>query len=287
MIDTILTYIALAGQLYVLSYYYPKLLADRMSYVIDNHPASEFPKLYPFKNGEEKAKEGLVQFKFITTLILIIGILLLLDSIAFQFSFGDSAATALVAGFALIQIAPFIWIEISELKQYSMMRAKIKTSKRTADLKPRKYFDYASPVTFSIAVLLLITYLIFNFYRNGFSLVGDGMITFGALLIMHIFFAFLVYWVMRGQKINPHLSAEDRDRHITGTVKNTLYVSIIASLFLLVFGLIQHYDLDHYEAMSISIYWQLIAHLGIGTMLRENKLEDLNFDVYRDDTAAS
>lgn len=283
MIDTILTYIVLASQLYVLSYYYPKLFADRMSYVINNHPASEYPKLYPFENGEEKAREGVVKFKFITKLILILGIFLLVGAIVIQFTFEDSASTVLVVGFALIQTAPFIWVGFSEQKQYSMMRTKIRTSKRSADLKPRRYFDYVSPIKFSIAVLLLISYLTFNFYRNDFSLVGDGMITFGALLIMNIFFACVVYWSMRGQKINPHMSAEDRDRHITGTVKNTLYVSMLASLFLLVFGLIQHYDLDRYEAISLSIYFQLCAHLGIGTMFRANKLEDLNFDVYKKD----
>ena len=79
------------------------------------------------------------------------------------------------------------------------------------------------------------------------------------------------------------MSSEDRDRHISGTVKNTLYVSMVASLFLLVFGIIQHYDLDRYEAMSLSIYWQLCLHFGMGTMFKENKLEDMNFDVYKND----
>ena len=201
MIDIILTYIVLVSQLYVLSYYYPKALADRMQYIINNHPANEYPKLYPSENGHEKAKEGLVKYKFITNLILVLGVALLISIPFTELTLEDSASAVFVVIFALVQTCPFFWIEISDLKQCSKMRAKIKTSKRVADLKPRRYFDYVSPVTFSIAVLLLIAYLVFNFYRNDFSLLGDGMITFGALLVMHLFFAAVVYWVMRGQKL--------------------------------------------------------------------------------------
>lgn len=286
MIEITFTYAALIGQLYLLSYYYPQQFVKRMTYVTSNYPASKYPKLYPSENGEEKAKKELIKFQFVTRLILFVGIALL-GAISFTgLSLENSASAIFVVAFALIQTAPFIWIEVSELKHCKAMREKNVTHKRSADLKPRRYFDYISPIKFVIAAILLFAYLSFNLYRNNFdlSLDGAGFITLMAMIIMHVYFAIIVYWIMRGKKINPHMSAADRDRHISGTINTTLNISMLASIFLFVYGLIQHYDLDRYEAMAMSIYFQLCIYLGIGTMLKANKIEELDFDVYKDGT---
>ncbi len=132
---------------------------------------------------------------------------------------------------------------------------------------------------------MLALYLTFNLYRNDFdlSLGSDGFITLVAILGVHIYFAAIVIWIVYGKKVNPHMENKDRERHIGGVAKTTYYVSLAISTFLLIYGLLQHYKLDPWEPVALSLYFQLCIFLGIGTMLKENKLEKLNFDVYRND----
>ena len=42
---------------------------------------------------------------------------------------------------------------------------------------------------------------------------------------------------------------------------------------------------DKIEIIINSLYFQLIALIGIGTMLRNLRLENIDFDVYKDDEA--
>jgi len=168
------------------------------------------------------------------------------------------------------------------------MRAENQTVKRSADLKPRRYFDYISPYKFVLAVFLLVFYIIFNLYRVGFdlSIGSDGFITLFTIILVNIFFSFVVYKILHGKKLDPHLSHKDRDRHIGSVINSTIYASMGASVFLLIYGLLQHYALDRYEAMALSIYFQLCAYFGPGIIFRSNPVEEINFEVYKKDTEA-
>jgi hypothetical protein len=42
------------------------------------------------------------------------------------------------------------------------------------------------------------------------------------------------------------------------------------------------YDLDFLDATIMSLYFQLIVLLSIGHILRNMRLEDINFDLYRE-----
>lgn len=290
MILTIITYLVLVSQLYMLSYYYPNQFIKRISYVLDRYPASQYPKLYPSEAGEEKARKGLKNYKLITRSTLILGFILLawatFDGMVVRGEIKDS----MVVLFAMLQMMPFILIEMSELKHYKLMRAENDTPKRSADLTRRQYFDYASPFKFMVAALLFISYITFNLYRTGFDLSfgSDGLITLVTITFVHLYFAAIVIWIMYGKKLDPHQAHKDRDRHMANVVNTTLYSSMVISTFLLIYGLLQHYSLDLYEALSLSIFFQLCAYLGPGLMLRNNKVENINFDVYRaDDTVKS
>ena len=273
------------GQLYLLSYYYPKLFIKRIEYVLTNFPEADYPKLYPSADGHGKVQKGLARFKLITRSILLLGILLLalatIDGLALRGEIKDSMVTL----FAMLQFIPFMLIEISELKHYKMMRAENIGPRRSANLTPRHYFDYISPIKFAFAVIMFAVYITFNLYRNDFDLSfgSDGLITLVTIVGVHIYFAVVVIWIMYGKKLDPHQAHKDRDTHIGTVVTTTVHVSIAANAFLLIYGLLQHYQLDQYEAMALSIYFQLCAYLGLGTLLKNNKVENINFEVYKAD----
>ncbi|MBT5073183.1 MAG: hypothetical protein HOJ34_08315 [Kordiimonadaceae bacterium] len=279
MTTSIIVYAAAIGQLYLLSYFYPKQIINRISHVLDKYPASTHPKLYPTENGEERAKKGLTRYKYITRSTLILGIILMVGALITKTEIKDSMVTL----FAMLQFFPFMLLEIAELNHYKLMREENKAPKRSADLKRRNYFDYISPLKFSLAVIMFGIYITFNLYRNDFNLSfgSDGLITLVTIIGVHIYFAITVIWIMYGKKLDPHQEHKDRDRHIGGVVSTTYLVSIAVSTFLLIYGLLQHYSLDPWEPVALSIYFQLCAYIGLGTMLRTNTVENINFEVYK------
>lgn len=281
MTITIILYVAALGQLFLLSYYYPEKIMGRIKRILTEFPASTHPKLYAVENGDKLAKKGMIRFKLITRSTLYLGLMLLLLSLATNTPLND----AMVTLFAMLQFVPFMLMEATELKHYKLMRQNNDNHKRSADLKKRRYFDYISPLKFSVAVIMLAIYITFNLYRTNFDLsfASDGLITLVTIVGVHIYFAFVVIWMMYGKKLDPHQEAKDRDRHIGGVVRTTYYVSIAVSSFLLIYGLLQHYQLDPWEPIALSIYFQLCAYLGLGTLLKTNKIDKINFDVYRDD----
>lgn len=280
MIDSYITYAALISQILLLSYYYPKQIMDRINYILGNYPAATHPKLYPLSNGEQNAQKGLRIYKRMTYSTGIIGIIALITAII-----NNITIVAPVAfGFAMLQFVPILITEISEFKYYKLMQSQNRSSKRSARIKPRRFFDYIAPWKFAIAAIMLLGYLSFNFYRVGFdlSIKSDGFITLVTMILVHLMFASIIMWRLHGKKLNPHQSSDDRERDIEGVIKSMVYVSMLMSSFLFIFGLIQHYALDHYETAAISIYLQLCAFLSLGTMLKANNLEKINFDVYRE-----
>jgi hypothetical protein len=80
-----------------------------------------------------------------------------------------------------------------------------------------------------------------------------------------------------GKKQNPHQSADDRIKHIG--------VSMALSVFWMTQAADDLYDLAFLDATIMSIYFQVVALLSIGTLLRNMKLKDVNFEVYRDSPA--
>ena len=99
---------------------------------------------------------------------------------------------------------------------------------------------------------------------------------------MHIYFATLVVWVMYGKKINPLQTAKERELYIGSVIRMTVYVSIAANCFMIIYGALQLYQLDLWEPVALSVYFQVCICLGLGTMLRTNKIENINFEVYRE-----
>ncbi len=46
------------------------------------------------------------------------------------------------------------------------------------------------------------------------------------------------------------------------------------------------YDIDYLDATLLSVYFQVIVLLSIGHVLRNQRVEDMNFDVYKENGTA-
>ena len=101
----------------------------------------------------------------------------------------------------------------------------------------------------------------------------------------NIFLASLAAWHLYGRKLDPHQALDDRAKQITAIVKSMLFVSMAMSVYFMTAAADDIYDLDFLDASLLSLYFQIIAFLSVGHMLRSLKLDDINFDVYKNDTA--
>ena len=58
-------------------------------------------------------------------------------------------------------------------------------------------------------------------------------------------------------------------------------------MFLILTKSINVYDLDYLETALMSVYLQIVIWLGLGSMLKNIRLEKLDFEVYKNEAAVS
>ena len=81
--------------------------------------------------------------------------------------------------------------------------------------------------------------------------------------------------------MDPYQANQDRIKVLKVTVTSMTYVSIAVSVFLSVQMLINIFEWDFLEKSIMSIYCQLIVWASVGSRLKQLKLENINFDVYK------
>ncbi len=267
-----------------------------MRYVTETYPPSKYPKLYPqlsmkYKEAyaDEAAQSGPRTYRRINFCILLVGFILIGVALLAGFSpLGEGEEVILVL-YTFLQFAPLILMEVSEIKLFKLMRKANLDSTRKADLLPRRFFDFISPVTFSLAALLLIVYMSFLLYINDYEVSWDNgvLIMLVTIIAVHLYFAAIIKWQVFGKKINPYLANKDRLNHMKTIVKTSVYTSIAMSVFFMALAVMDEFDMHYLQALLLSLYFQALAIFGIGTMLRTSRIETMDFEVYRKDPSAA
>lgn len=197
--------------------------------------------------------------------------------------------------YGIVQFIPFIALQISEFKEFKSMRQNRATVVRSADLVPRRFFDMVPPTLLAIAAFTYITALLFDFFIHGFSL-NLGNETFQRGLVNTItngFLASTLLWVLYGRKLDPYQANKDRTALMRANAKVLLLVSISASAFMVVAAvgdllLLHQFSpvmISVYLSVMMSIYFQIIAFLSVGNLLKTLRVEDMDFEVYKQDSA--
>ncbi len=286
-----LFYIAFLGQIFVISWYFPEKLLKRMRYVMDTYPPEQYPKLYP--SSVERYRSSQRVYKAINRVIVFVGIAILL-SIIFVIDHATFADDGYISEFwpmlyGIIQFVPALGLEISEYGQMKLMRKAVVSSTRKADLRPRRLFEHVSPQLLVLAVAAYFIAVVFDLYVHDFdvSLGHDTVVRALVLGGTNIMLASLGAWMLYGKKLNPHIAYEDRSRHISASLTSFLYCSIAMSAFFLVTAADDVFDMDYLDATLLSVYFTAIVVLSLGHLLRSQPLEEMNFDVYKENGAAA
>ena len=289
-------YLILLGQLFILSYYYPKKFYTRMLYVVETYPPSRYPKLYPkFSDkylpayADVMAKKGPRLYKTVNLIILLTGLGILGFGLLSGYRPEGNDEDMFVAFFGMLQMSPVVALELLSFKQFKVMRENHSKTRRTADLHPRRLFDFISPWIFGLAAFMVAVCVVFELWINDFVLTPDdnGFVMLSILFGVHVYFAVMVAWQMYGKKHDPYQASKDRLRGMEVAVKSAVYVSMSISVFFLSLAVVKEYNLDYLDPLLMSVYFQGLAVFGLGTIFRTFQIEDIDFDVYKDDQPAT
>jgi len=282
MRDNLLFYIVFLSQIGLISFYYPKKILERVRFVLENYPISLYPKLY--NKSSDYYEFGAKVYQVMNYIILLVGF-----SIIFAIGYWDVTSDyEIESGFALLyfmlQMFPVMLMEFSSFSYFKQMRKMNKSATRSADIQPRKLFSFVSPSLVSLAVLTNTLCILFVFYLDPapYKIGSDTFIVLISLLASNILFALIIRFNINGKKLDPYQATKDRIKIIGYTIKSLVGISIVASLFIMIQKGMNHFQLGYLEAVAMSFYLQLIAWLSLGNMLKLVRIEDINFDVYKE-----
>ncbi|MBN4055310.1 hypothetical protein JYU12_01050 [bacterium AH-315-K03] len=283
MSDNILFYLIFSSQVFLVSYYYPKKYLSRIRYVFDAYPPSKYPKLYPNAIEIEEKRHRL--YWNINKGIFALGIILLFvhGLLSSDVSTKYKQAEGLPIFFGMLQFLPLILIDLSRLKQLKLMRKMDLRTTRKAKLQPRRLFDFISPTFIAVVILFNVLYWVVEFLMPGFLFHwdSDAVIRVCSLLACNLLFVGIIIWNLSGKKLDPYQDYDDRIRQIGFTVKSLASTSIAGSVFFVLQIVFDDFDLGYLEILANSLYFQVIAVLSFGAMLRSFKVDKINFDVYK------
>ncbi len=284
-----LFYIAFLSQIFLMSYYFPKKLLERMQQVLTSYPPETYAKLYP--KPIEYYKMGQLVFKYVNRFILLLG-LVILGAVMFvvdHSTFADDGfiSEAWPAALGMIQFLPLLFVELSEFSNFKQMREANAASTRTADLRRRNLSDVVSPALLTAAILFFAGAILADLFAHDFAPTWEGGTLERAitLIISNGLMAAIGWWNLFGRKLDPHQSADDRYQRATVTVKALLYISMAMSLFIAVTAVDDLYNLDFLDAVFMSVYFQAIALVSVGVPMNNIRLEEIDFEVYKSDAA--
>ena len=285
-----LFYIAFLSQIFLMSYYYPKKMLQRMQHVVKTYPPETYPKLYTRPVEHYKMAHAL--FKYINRFILLLGFVILFAIMFWvdHSTFADHGFISLAwpVAYGVIQFLPMMAVEFSELSQFKQMRAANSATKRTADLRRRSLTDQVSPALLGAALFLFVGAIVFDLYIHDFDVSWghDSVQRALVMLVSNIFMALIGAWNLHGQKQDPHQTSEDRMQRMSVNLKSLLFISMVLSVFIAITAADDMYHLDYIDAVIMSVYFQVITVLSLGYSLQNIKLEEIDFDVYKNGTTA-
>jgi hypothetical protein len=276
-----LFYIVFLSQLLLLSYYYPKKIAKRITLLLQDFPPSTYQKLYP--QSEASLRAGQQIFKWLNVAFLLIGsALLVLLIYLFELDLKTSSKLAFVPmAFGLLQGIPYFLLEVSNCKQLKLMRKLNTQTKRQADLAPRHLFSFISPVKVFSAVVLFITCVLSLLSFEHFILSSDLMVLLGSMLLSNGLFVFITIKLLYGKKLDPHQSSSDRAKVISANLNSFVYMSLLISIYFILNKSVDAFNWQSVEIILNSLYWQFVIFLSVGSLLRGTRANDINFEVYR------
>lgn len=296
--EAILFFLVFLSQVLLISWFYPRRVVSRMRDVLQKYPPSTHPKLYPLPI--EYYERRLRNCARLNLAIVVAGLLIIAGlvlgtfftewngAIVTPWSTSGEWDAAIVTPFFVVQIAGFVYLQLSGRKHYKAMAKAAPPRVRTTELRPRRLFDFVSPAMLVAAAVVYIAFIAFVLYYRSFGFpwfTATGNII--GVTAVNLAMAACIGIVLRARRADFHQAHQDRINLIKVVVRVALLLSIAGPLaiaaMLLVKALV---DPDFLEPVVNSLYVQVIALALVWPSFRYRS-DKVDFDVYRRDAGDS
>jgi len=280
MPNSVLFYLIFISQIWLLSYFYPRKILERIRFVIQNYPPQQYPKLYP--QSLDKVERVQKIYKFLNYIILAIGIWLLVGlGMLSNADNQDNFNEGIPLMYGMVQFIPMMMLEVLGYKQFKLMKQKDTRTNRKAELQPRRLFAYVSPYLIISAVVMYIFLIAFELYMTQYTITFDFMVKVGSVSLANLLFIGITLFNLFGKKLDPYQATEERIKQTKFAIRSMAFISIFVSFFMVAQTLVNTYELGTVEIMINSLYFQVLAIFSIGRIIKNFKIEDIDFDVYK------
>lgn len=281
MNEVTLFMLVLMTQIFLLSVYFPSRILHRSQYVLENYPATTHPKLYP--KSSQYFKRAMTLYKWVNILNVMLGLALLYFIYNGDLVGEKGINPMLPWGYFMLQMIPSQLLEFFGMRLTKLMKQQDQRRQKSAQLKPRKLTDYVSAKLLAAVILSYFGFILVGLYLEDFVISSGSktLVMSGILLIGMLFFIGLSRWLIRGKVKDPYQSERSRHKVVSMVIKTFCYTVIACSGFMLMTLLVVTFDLKTIMPIIMSLFLQLLVILSMGFMLHNNRLEDIDFDVYK------
>lgn len=276
-------YLVFFGQVVLLSYYIPRQVLGRVRHVVANYPPSTHPKLYPVSMAATQRAQR--TYRFWNLAVFLAGLALIsigIYSPSEEMLGWDSNSVLMI--YMLLQYSPMIIATSSGFTYFNLRRRADSGTTRKAELSRRRLFDFVSPRLLALALLVYVAFVVLIIYLRQFNFpwFGGFWNIFG-LTVANLLFVGIVYSAMHGKRKDPYQAHEDHRRQIAITANMMVFSSIAATLSIALNVILHAVDLHTLTPIIFSLYCQTLAVIGF----RAFQIDNINFDVYREEPAAA
>lgn len=279
MTGQLLFYIVFSSQIFLLSVYFPSRIMARIKHVLSHYPPATHAKLYP--KSRRYYVRSLTIYKWINALNLILGLILMYFVFSGNLVGEKGISPWLPWGYFMLQMLPSQLLELYSFRLSKLMKQQDTRAIKTATLQPRGLMTYISPTLIFFVLFFYVAFVVFAFYLHNFTLDSKALIMSLVLLAGLLFFLVMAMYLVYGKKCNPYQTQEERDRLIRLNLSVLSYVMIACSVFMGLIAFIDVYELKSSLPVVMSLFLQFLAIISMGYMLHNNRLEDIDFDVYK------
>jgi hypothetical protein len=269
------------SQVLVVSLYTPTLVRRRVRTLLATRPPAEYPQLYPVPVAT--IERTLRLYRILTAGIAVLGL-----ALAAWFYTIDAEMLASAYAYAIytcLQVAPVLLWTHWETRYFQRMRATAPNSIRRAELKPRRLRDFVSPTLLGLAVTTYLGATASLVFLSA-AFIQEPLLTstflFTAMTIGNLFAAVASVWMLRGRKLDPHQTNDDRTRRLRAGWRAMFVTIILVNTYVALQSLLHGFGLFDYVGFAASLLTQFFAVASGKASVAALDQED--FEVYRANT---
>ena len=282
-IFTVIIYSVFFTQIMIISFYLPTKFRRFRRQLFEEHPQSEFPKLYyqPFKIELRRQKirkilDLSIGFAALTALFFTL-----------SNSYSNQQVTEVMFFTAIVEILPFILSQYWGRKNSQLMKKMPQPQKRITFLVARKLIHYVEPMTIALATIMYITAMLLGGYVYWNSIGFDNLFSFesSGLISLLLFNTFVAIYVsillskaLYEKREDQNLSNEDRLLFMRKKINQLIQSIILYSLFTIGAIMIKMYGLERN-----TVYVLASVCLQVIMLIKVNPTKERDFSVYRQD----